>query len=125
MVYEEAKAKLEQESKEGTYDRYAAAMKGAVLDALIDFTQQDEEFARAVLDGGSFADCMKAVAKGCGTSISDLEAYGKAVSFYFPGAKIRMKMTIDLIGDAAKGTDAEPEDAPAPKGLILDLSDFL
>lgn len=125
MAYEEAKAKLEREAKEGTYDRYAAAMKGAVLDALIDFTQQDEEFARAVLDGGSFADCMKAVAKGCGTSISDLEAYGKAVSFYFPGAKIRMKMTIDLIGDAAKGTDAEPEDAPAPKGLILDLSDFL
>ena len=125
MTYEEAKAKLEQESKEGTYDRYAAAMKGAVLHALIDFTQQDEEFARAVLDGGSFADCMKAVAKGCGTSISDLEAYGKAVSFYFPGAKIRMKMTIDLIGDAANGTDAEPEDVPAPKGLILDLSDFL
>lgn len=125
MTYEEAKAKLEQESKEGTYDRYAAAMKSAVLDALIDFAQQDEEFARAVLDGGSFADCMKAVAKGCGTSISDLEAYGKAVSFYFPGAKIRMKMTIDLIGDAAKRTDAEPEDVPAPKGLILDLSDFL
>ena len=125
MAYEEAKAKLERESKEGTYDRYAAAMKSAVLAALIDFTQQDEEFAQAVLDGGSFADCMKAVAKGCGTSISDVEAYGKAVSFYFPGAKIRMKMTIDLIGDAAKGTDEEPEDVPAPKGLILDLSDFL
>ena len=119
MVYEEAKAKLEQESKEGTYDRYAAAMKSAVLDALIDFTQQDEEFARAVLDGGSFADCMKAVAKGCGTSISDLEAYGKAVSFYFPGAKIRMKMTIDLIGDARKEADN------GTGGLILDLSDFL
>ena len=95
MVYEEAKAKLEQESKEGTYDRYAAAMKGAVLDALIDFAQQDEEFARAVLDGGSFADCMKAVAKGCGTSISDLEAYGKAVSFYFPGAKMDLEESTD------------------------------
>ena len=51
MAYEEAKAKLEREAKEGTYDRYAAAMKSAVLDALIDFAQQDEEFARAVLDG--------------------------------------------------------------------------
>lgn len=56
MVYEEAKAKLEREAKEGTYDKYAAAMKSAVLDALIDFTQQDEEFARAVLDGGSLRD---------------------------------------------------------------------
>ena len=34
MAYEEAKAKLEQESKEGTYDRYAAAMKGAVLEVV-------------------------------------------------------------------------------------------
>lgn len=119
MVCEEAKAKLEREAKEGIYDKYAAAMKSAVLDALIDFTQQDEEFAQAVMDGDSFADCMKAVAKGCGTSISDLEAYSKAVSFYFPGAKIRMKMTIDLIGDARKGTDS------STGGLILDLSDFL
>ena len=119
MVYENAKAKLEREATAGTYDKYAAAMKSAVLTALLDFTQQDEEFAQAVIDGGSFSDCMKAVAKGCGSSISDVEAYGKAVSFYFPGAKIRMKMTIDLIGDADKGADA------APEGLILDLSNFL
>ena len=109
----------------GITDSKEKAMAPAVRQALEGFCGQDAEFAQAVAQGGSFADCMKAVAKGCGTSISDLEAYGKAVSFYFPGAKIRMKMTIDLIGDAAKGTAAEPEDVPAPKGLILDLSDFL
>ena len=34
----------------------------------------------------------------CGTSISDLEVYARAVNFYFPGAKIEMKMTIYMSG---------------------------
>ena len=71
------------------------------------------------MQGGTFEDCMKAVAKGCGSSISDLDAYKKAVQFYFPGAQIRMTMTIDLIGAAAgKSAAQEPEQ---PKGVILDL----
>lgn len=121
--YEQAKAKLEREAKEGAYDRYAAAMKEAVQTALLDFAEQDDEFAQAIVQGGSFADCMKAVAKNCGTSISDIEAYGRAVSFYFPGAKIRVQMSIDLIGDAA-GTD-NAGTAASGGGIILNLSDFL
>ena len=39
---------------------------------------------------------MAAVAKGVGNSISDLEAYRKAVQFYFKGADIRFHMVIDL-----------------------------
>lgn len=118
---ERAKAKLEREAKEGAYDRYAAAMKKAVQTALLDFAEQDDEFAQAIVQGGSFADCMKAVAKNCGTSISDIEAYGRAVSFYFPGAKIRVQMSIDLIGDAA-GTDNA---GTAGGGIVLNLADFL
>lgn len=107
--------KLDGEAKKGSYDRYAQAMKGAVLRALKDFVKQDAEFAQAVVQGGSFEDCMKAVAKGCGSSISDLDAYKKAVQFYFPGANIKMSMTIDLIG-AAAGKEEEK-----PKGVVLDL----
>ena len=58
------------------------AMAGAVHDALKDFCLQDPEFAQAVVQGGNFADCMKAVAKGVGNAISDIEAYRKAVQFY-------------------------------------------
>lgn len=107
--------KLEGESKKGSYDKYAAAMKRAVLNALQEFVRQDAEFAQAVVQGGSFENCMKAVAKNCGSSISDLDAYRKAVRFYFPGAEIKMTMTIDLIGDAAGQGEA------APKGVVLDL----
>jgi len=100
------------------------AMSEAVRATLENFAGQDEEFAQAIVQGGSFPDCMKAVAKGVGISISDLEAYKKAVQFYFPGAEIRMQMSIDLIGDAA----AEPEttaEKKKPEAIRLDLLDFL
>ncbi len=122
--YEKAKKKLEA----GTVspDRKASAMAPAVKNALLDFCGQDGEFAQAVVQGGSFKDCMDAVAKGVGVSISDLDAYRKAVQFYFPGAEIRYQMTVDLIGKAAGERDVE--DAVPYKGkpgVILDLTDFL
>ena len=115
--YEQAEARLKDEygkvkgQKEGV-------MKSAVRDALLEFCRQNEEFAQAVAQGGSFPDCMVAVAKGVGGSISDLEAYRRAVSFYFPGAGIQFSMKIDLC-DSVK--DVPHPDGP---GIVLDLSDF-
>lgn len=103
------------------------AMAGAVFAAIKDFCLQDEEFAQAVVQGGSFADCMKKVAAGVGQSISDLDAYKKAVQFYFPGAEVRMQLTIDLIGKAAgkdklkEQTKSLAESAPS---LVLNLADY-
>ena len=102
-------------------------MAGAVFTAIKDFCLQDEEFAQAVVQGGSFADCMKKVAAGVGQSISDLDAYKKAVQFYFPGAEVKMQLTIDLIGKAA-GED-KPEKRPEPVAeqpsiISLNLADF-
>lgn len=102
----------------------AGAMAGAVLETLKDFCLQDEEFAQAVVQGGSFAECMSAVAKGVGQSISDIEAYGKAVAFYFPGAKIRVQMSIDLIGDAAQPEPEQIAEEPMSAGIVLSLLDF-
>lgn len=96
-----------------------SVMAGAVMKALKDFCMQEEEFAQAIVQGGTFADCMKAVAKGVGNSISDIDAYKKAVQFYFPGAKVKMQLSIDLIGDAA-GTDT-----PSGGGLVLDFNSIL
>ena len=102
------------------------AMAGAVFAAIKDFCLQDEEFAQAVVQGGSFANCMKRVASGVGSSISDLEAYKKAVQFYFPGAEVKTQLTIDLIGKAA--VKKEEAETPAQEGapsLILNLADYL
>ena len=124
---EQALEKLEREYKAGKYDRRAEVMKKAVLDTVQEFCRQDEEFAQAVAQGGTFEDCMKAVAQGVGSSISDLEAYRRAVRFYFPGAEIRMTMTVDLIGEAAGKTDYQPKHAAAgkPDGILLDITQFL
>ena len=95
-------------------------MAPSVRATLENFIGQDEEFAQAVVQGGTFKDCMAAVAMGVGASISDLEAYRKAVQFYFPGAEIRMQMTIDLVGAAADPTETEK-----PAGILLDFTQFL
>lgn len=114
----QAVQKLEKE-KAAVTGQKEKIMADAVMAALKDFCLQDEEFAQAIVQGGSFDKCMQAVAKGVGNSISDLDAYKKAVQFYFPGAKIKMHMTIDLIGDAAGDT------AATQSVTILDLEDLL
>lgn len=116
--YNRAKEKLDKEQKTVSGQK-ETVMASSVKTALLEFCSQDEEFARAIVEGGSFAECMKKVANGVGNSISDLDAYKKAVSFYFPGAGIQMKMTIDLC-DGVK--DAKHIDGP---GIVLNLSDFL
>ena len=102
-----------------------SAMKDAVRATLETFCTQDEEFAQAVVQGGDFPACMAAVARGVGSSISDLEAYKKAVQFYFPGAEIRMQMTIDLIGAAAVKAAPAPTEQKKPENIILDFTEFL
>ena len=111
------------------------AMAGAVRKALEDFAHQEPEFAQAIVQGGSFKDCMAAVAKGVGTSISDSEAFARAARFYFPGSKVKVVMEIDLVGDAGEETPPHPSPAatPSPQGegsgrkvavKLLDLGDF-
>ena len=122
----EALKKLQSEFKSGKYDKYGQVMKADVLRQLEDFIEQDAEFAQAVAQGGTFEDCMKAVAKSCGQHLSDVEAYRRAVAFFFPGATVKMQLTIDLIGDAAK-EDYTPKHASESKGsgLVLDFKSFL
>ena len=96
------------------------AMSDAVFQVVHDFCLQSESFAKAVVDGGTFADCMKAVAKGVSNHISDLDAYKKAVKFYLPKADIRVQMSI-IQPDAEV---SKPEDAPAGS-FTLDLMDFM
>lgn len=119
--------KLRQEKKAATYSRYAAVMKDSVFEALVTFCRQNREFAQAVYQGSSFGDCMKAVSKNCGSAISDLEAYRRAVQFYFKGADIQFNMTINLCAEVEAAAGIVPETAAKQTGKILhlDLDDFL
>ena len=119
---EQAIKKLTTGKDTGSYDRYANAMKNFISEKLKIFCRQDEEFAQAVVQGGAFADCMKTVAKGCGSAISDEETIRRAVRFYFPGASVTFHMTLNLCGDVEGEAEQQPARA-LPK--ILNLEDFL
>ena len=119
----EALEKLERESKTAHYDKYAQIMHKGVLEALKEFCQQNEGFARAVTEGHSFEECMKAVAKNCGHGISDLEAYSRAAKFYMPGAKIKFQMQI-IQKDAADPQKPFAE-ATEPADVLIDITDLL
>lgn len=77
--YEKACARLDDECKNGKFDKYGNVMKSAVRDALKEFCRQDGEFSQAVVQGGSFSDCMTAVGKKVkNNGISDIDAYATA-----------------------------------------------
>lgn len=117
-------AKLDKELKQlqdsKKRDLKISTMMRPVHDAIAEFCRQNEEFAQAVVQGGSFEQCMDAVAKGVGNSISDLDAYRRAVQFYFPGADIRVKMSVNLMASVAED---DPQPAAAP--VVLDLFDLI
>ena len=133
---EQAREKLKKELP-GVSGQKEGAVKQAVADALLNFAEQDEEFAQAIVQGGSFKDCVAAVCKGVGNSISDLEAYSRAAAFYFPGSTVRFEMHIDLNpsvtaedgGDSSPCRGAKGSDSAAAGrgkgGLVIDLADFL
>lgn len=88
------KIKISDEKKLGRYEK---AVNSAVADALREFCGQSEEFARAIVESDkTYDDCLTAICKGLGSSISDFDLYTKAVQFWFPGAVIEYKMTIRM-----------------------------
>lgn len=116
--------RLEKEFKDGkAVNRYAGVMAEPVKKQLAAFCKEDGEFAQAVVQGGTFKACMEAVTKGVGQSLSDLEAYSRAVRFYFPGAKVHFRMELDLVGDAA-AKDSKTETETKAERKVLNLADF-
>ena len=125
-MFDAAKKKLDDGLKE-KLNNYGEGMKQAVHDVLLNFCAQDAEFAEAVAEGGTFKDCMAQVAKGVkGNGISDMEAYGLAVKFFFPGAGIEVKMTINLSNSVEKEAAAREEQQKAEKRgpVMVSLNDF-
>lgn len=113
---EQAIEKIEKELKAFKGSKYGEAVKNEVAATLKDFAEQDEEFAQAIAQSDkTLSDCCAEIMKGVGSSISDLEAYRRAVRFYFPGADIKFHMTINLCASVE-------EERPAEK--VLNLADF-
>jgi len=96
MIIKNALEKLDAGAKEKINDKYGAVIKTYVHSALAGFCKQNESFAQAVINGGTFAECIKYCTEGIGgnTGISDIDIYRRAVQFYFPGARVDFKIQI-------------------------------
>lgn len=113
--------KIKCELKAYKGDRYGNAMKNYIAEILEDFCNQNEEFAQAVVQGGTFEGCMKAVtAKVKNGSISDLDACRAAGEFYFPGSVVEFKMEIHM----SKYELEESREETGTEGILLRLEDF-
>ncbi len=122
----QAVIKLESEFKdcEKKLDRYGKVIGKPIKEALISFCNQNSEFSRAVVRSTrTIGDCIKSVVSGNPGSLSDIEAYRRAVKFYFLTATVNFSMTIDL-GDGGFSNDGVPEAKPSVKRLELSLDDL-
>ena len=76
------------------------AIASAVREALESFCDQEPEFEQAIEQSEkTFQECLESVVDKCGSCLSDIEAYRRAVKFYFSTATVSFHMTIDLSGN--------------------------
>lgn len=123
QIQEQAKEKLRREADSGKFSTRGAVMKSAVLNAMVEFCDQNEEFARAVLSGGELNMCMRHVEAGIkGNAISDIDVCRRAAEFYFPGCRVEFRMEIYMSEYEQQECSEEPKKT---ESCILNLSDFL
>ena len=122
-IISQAKSKINSKEKTEKYDMFAAAIGEHIKKALTIFCEQNEEFARAVLDGGSANECIKSVADKIRTrkSVSDFDVYQLAVKYYFPVAVVDFVMKIRMSEYESKAEQTEQSSARM-RQTALDLS---
>lgn len=125
IIAEKAASKLDKEFQKAKFDKYGNVVKNPVLNTLKDFCRQNEEFAQAVLQSdNTIQQCVEHTVKGVKQSISDIDVYRKAVEFYFPGAKVRFSMTIDLGDEGFSNADIQPTKTDSIDLSLDSLLDF-
>lgn len=114
-MYKDKALELLDGHKLGKLSQKGQAVSSAVVDILRRFCLQEDEFAQAFIQSEKpIEDCIEHTVKGAGNSISDLDIYKRAAEFYLPGAKVKMELSIDLVGDAAAPSAPENENSTPP-----------
>jgi hypothetical protein len=122
----QAVEKLESEHKAFKGGQMERVMKDFTCETLKSFCKQDSEFAQAVMQcDKTLSDCLAHMAKGGGRQgISDFDAFNKAVDFYFPGAKIRYHMTIQVNPHEMPGDECTASSGGVKSAIELTLDDL-
>lgn len=95
-ITEKAIEKIKKETEEFKGDKYGKVIYKEVSKQLINFCEQESDFAEVVLKTKrTLSDCCIECVKGVTTGISDRETYERAVRFYYPDSKVRMLITLE------------------------------
>lgn len=87
--------KIKKETEEFNGNRYGKAIYKAVSKQLINFCEQESDFAKVVLKTKrTLSDCCAECMIGVTDSLSDKETYERAVKFYYPDSEVQMVMTL-------------------------------
>lgn len=129
-IISQAVEKINRKEKPMKDDPFAVAIGEHIKKALTIFCEQNEEFARAVLDGGSANECIKSVADKIRTrkAVSDFDVFQLAVKYYFPVAVVDfvMKIRMSEYEPKAEQTEAKAEQTEQSSARMrqtaLDLS---
>ena len=131
-IQEKAIEKIEKECREYMGNKHGNAVARPVADTLKQFCESNADFAAAVLgEDKHFADCIAAVVRGVSFALADIEAYRRAVRYFFPDADIKFDMRIILPGDVKKPVETvenlQLADVPADQSQnkIISLFDIL
>ena len=88
---EKAIKKIEDGCRNYKGSKHGSVVVRSVADTLEQFCENNDDFAAAVLgEDKHFADCIAAVTHEVGAAISDIEAYRRAVRYFFPDADVRL-----------------------------------
>ena len=99
--------KLKSEAKKSSGKFIYSEVTNGVLNALIHFCNQSEIFAKVIYETDkTFEACIKVVLHNHGICLSDIEAYRRAVSFYFETADVSFEMIIHLPEEQQKSKPA-------------------
>ena len=128
-IQKQAIEKIKKESAEFKGDKHGNVVVRPVADVLEQFCENNADFAAAVLgEDKHFADCIAAVTHGVGEAISDIEAYRRAVRYFFPDADVKFDMRIILPGLVDKPVETvenQPAADQRDAGEIISIFDIL
>lgn len=118
-----AKEKIDAEDKAFKGGPKEQVVHTHVARTLRAFCDEEPRFAEVVVKTKrTLSECCAYIVDGAGNALSDLEAYCRAVQFYFPHADVEFKMLVHLTGEAPTEAEmAEPakvkvkDNPPAPR----------
>lgn len=128
-LQEKAIKKIEDGCRNYKGSKHGSVVVRPVADTLEQFCENNADFAAAVLgEDKHFADCIAAVTHGVGAAISDIEAYRRAVRYFFPDADVKFDIRIILPGLVDKPVETvenQPAADQGDAGEIISIFDIL